>query len=385
MATESQNKKESPSSRAGLIFCGLFLALLWLPLLDSMFKLDQSPVPVENRELASFPKLGLGLSGLKNYFSGLESYYNDHFGFRKLLIRVHGHAQTRYFKQGSTEVLIGRDQWLFYAGNYALDVHMGLRPLSEEKLKAWRSLLESRRDRLSAKGIKYLFVAAANKESIYPEQLPGWANKAGAVTQMDQFLAYMRSNSTVEILDLRPVLLEARKHARTFLLTDTHWNQFGAFAAYQEIIRTLARQLPGIEPLPLEAFSKSYSNESGADLARMLAQEQAMTEPDVVTLKPLPPLHELTCTVDTNIFHRKWVPGEEPRFTENPEQKYKAVVFRDSFSGALTPLLGYQFKRIVYIWQRPWEPSVIENEKPDVVIDEMLERYLDWSWPFPEK
>jgi alginate O-acetyltransferase complex protein AlgJ len=54
------------------------------------------------------------------------------------------------------------------------------------------------------------------------------------------------------------------------------------------------------------------------------------------------------------------------------------VMFRDSFATYLIPFLGYHFQRSVYIWQRPWDLALIEREKPDVVIDEMLERYLDW-------
>lgn len=373
-----------PSRRlASLAFCGLFLLLLWMPLLDSIFGLDHSPMPIENRELARFPALVSGIWGLKSYLAGLDAYYSDHFGFRKLLIRAHGHIERKLFKQGNADVLIGRDQWLYYAANYAMDSHMGLRPLSAEQLKAWRDLLERRRDWLAQRGIKYLFVAAPNKESIYPEYLPGWANKPGAVTQLDQFLAFMRTNSTVEILDLRPALLESRNRTPSYLTTDTHWNQLGAFAAYQEIIRTLARQLPGIDPLPLKDFAVAYSQSAGGDLARMLAQEQSLREREFVMLTPLKQTDAPQISVDPKVLPKRWAPEEQPVIIENPDQKYKAVVFRDSFSSALAPFLGYNFKRIVLIWQRPWDFGVIEREQPDVVIDETLERYLDWSWPFP--
>jgi alginate O-acetyltransferase complex protein AlgJ len=370
---------------ASLLFCGSFLVALWLPLLDSIFKLDHSPVPIENREPAKFPRLASGVLGLKSYFAGLEAYYSDHFGFRKLLIRAHGRLERKVFGQGTSDVLIGRDQWLYYVANHALDNHMGSRPLTGEQLLAWRKLLETRRDWLAQRGIKYLFVAAPNKESIYPEYLPGWANKAGAVTQLDQFLAYMHANSTVSILDLRPTLLESKKNGRSYLLTDTHWNQLGAFAAYQDIIRTLANQLPGLTPLPREAFDTNYSQAPGGDLARMLAQEQAMSEPDYITFTPRSQLPAFEKKEDASILPKNWAPEEQPVVTANPQEKYSAVVFRDSFSSALTPFLGYHFKRMVLIWQRPWDFAVIEREKPDVVIDETLERYLDPSWPFPSQ
>jgi hypothetical protein len=43
----------------------------------------------------------------------------------------------------------------------------------------------------------------------------------------------------------------------------------------------------------------------------------------------------------------------------------------------LTNLLGYHFKRTVYIWQYQWNRQVIDRQKPDVVVDEILERFLN--------
>ena len=360
------------------LLCGLFLALLWLPAFDSALKLDNSPVPIENRAPAKVPVLGPGPQGLRQYLTGLEAYFNDHFGFRKLFIRTHGYFQRKVFRQGSPDVLIGHDQWLFYVGNRAVDYHLGAKLLSVKQLREWQALLERRRDWLARRGIKYLFVVPPNKESIYPEYLPEWANKAGATTELDQLLAHMRAHSAVEILDLRPPLFEARKRGRIYLITDTHWNHIGAFAGYREIILALAKQLPGMEPLEMEAFEPRFTQRPGGDLARMLAQEQAMPEKEFVTLVPRPYLPKLEVESVPAILPKKWAPEEEPLAIENPSQKYKAVVFRDSFCDFLVPFLGYNFQRIVFIWQRPWDMGVIEREKPDVVIDEMLERYLDW-------
>jgi alginate O-acetyltransferase complex protein AlgJ len=231
-------------------------------------------------------------------------------------------------------------------------------------------------------GSEYLLVIPPNKETIYPEFLPEWAHRPGVTTGMDQLLAHLKTNSTVEILDLRPALREARKRERVYLKTDTHWNQLGAFAGYQEMVRQLAAQLPGLPPpMKRDAFEVTYHGRPGGDLARMLAQEQSLTEPDYVTLSPRPGMPQLERKRDASLLPKKWAPGEEPLAIENPRQKFKAVVFRDSFSEFLTSFLGYQFNRIVFIWQREWNDSLIAREEPQVVIDEVLERYLDWPLP----
>jgi alginate O-acetyltransferase complex protein AlgJ len=363
---------------ATLILCSAFFMLIWMPAVDSIFKLDRSPIPIENRAPAKFPAWSSGLSGAKSYLIGLEAYFNDHFGFRNLFIRTHGFLLRKCFGQGSIEVLIGKDNWLFYAGNGAIDCHLGTRLLTEKQLSNWQSLLQKRQQWLAQRGIKYLFVVAPNKESIYPDYLPDWAHKPGARTELDQLIDRLRTSTQVEVVDLRPALLEARQGRRVYLTTDTHWNQVGAFAAYREIIRNLGKQLPDLEPLPLEKFDNALSQKPGGDLAKMLAQEQAFPEKEFVTVKPGTLLPKLVFRHDPKLLPRQWGPGEEPLVVENPGAKYRAVVFRDSFAEFLAPFLSYHFQRCVYIWQRPWDVGLIEGEKPDVVIDEILERYLDW-------
>ena len=58
------------------------------------------------------------------------------------------------------------------------------------------------------------------------------------------------------------------------------------------------------------------------------------------------------------------------------ERLPKAVMFRDSFANALVPYLSESFSRIVYVWERDVNPEVVELEQPDVVIQEIAERFL---------
>ena len=62
----------------------------------------------------------------------------------------------------------------------------------------------------------------------------------------------------------------------------------------------------------------------------------------------------------------------------------RAVVFRDSFTEALYPFLSEDCSRVLYLWPYPSTPlvrrffdkKVIEEEKPDVVLDIYVERYF---------
>lgn len=60
-------------------------------------------------------------------------------------------------------------------------------------------------------------------------------------------------------------------------------------------------------------------------------------------------------------------------------QKGTALVFHDSFMRAMSPYISSQFGRVVYVWARPDSDMLIRmvaQEKPDVVIEERIERYM---------
>jgi alginate O-acetyltransferase complex protein AlgJ len=373
--SESFNKMKSCMR---LLLATVFLILLWLPTLDSFFDLDKAPWLNEKREPATLPEITLNVNGLRTLPAGLEAYFNDRFGFRRQLIRWEQAWKHDLFKEASSrpDVMIGRDGWLFFTGKQMIENYRGVKTFTPGELQNWQTLLEKRRDWLARRGIKYLCVIPPDKHSIYPEYLPAWMTKVQPQTKLDQFFAHMKAHSTVEVLDLRPALLEAKKTARTYLYTDSHWNSYGSFIGYQSLMRSLARQLPDLdEPLPFEAFELTPWQEKEGDLTILLGQN--MEEREGVLLTVLPTLQLPVTTKDISIFVRQWPKDKEPVYTENPVRKYTLLTFRDSFLGSWTPLLGYHFKRAVHIWQYNWNIQVIEREKPDCVIDEVLERFFN--------
>jgi hypothetical protein len=64
----------------------------------------------------------------------------------------------------------------------------------------------------------------------------------------------------------------------------------------------------------------------------------------------------------------------------------KLVMFRDSFGVALLPYLSESFSDSLYVWYTPFgvNLSVIEKERPQIVILELVERNLqELSKPIP--
>lgn len=54
----------------------------------------------------------------------------------------------------------------------------------------------------------------------------------------------------------------------------------------------------------------------------------------------------------------------------------RALILRDSFTGALLPFLAETFSRTTAVWTYKALPDILAAEKPDVVILEIAQRKL---------
>jgi hypothetical protein len=379
------DSQPSRRARADWVLIAAFLVLLWMPTLDIFFNLDHSLQPGENRLPASFPKWqAAGLAGAQKYIVGLDDYFSDHFGFRKQLIRWFQNWKIGLFHDRSVyKVLIGPNHWLFLGEQMMVEHYLGTIKFTPQQLQTWQRVLEKRRDWLAAQGVKYLFVLAPDKQDIYPEELPAWLRNAAPAkreTKLDQFLKFMKEHSTVEVLDLRPPLLAAKKIAPTYLQNDTHWNRFGGFVACQEVVKTLMKQFPDVPPLRLEDFTWTNAPATGGDLARMLGSDAP--EGNFFSFNPKPSVNTLNVREATNYYSAGDL-RKRSVISENPAPLLEtAVVFHDSFGVAWQPFLGYSIKRIIFMSDnREFNTRVILENRPRIVVNEILERYFNTQSP----
>ena len=362
-----------------------FVLALLLPAAWSLVGSNKSHSINEYRLLASFPGFGASAVHLQVFAKQFEIYCSDHFGGRERLIACHLKIKRALFSDDfGPDSLQGRDGWLYYSGAGMIDNYRGTPKLTRAQLEAWKTLLENRRDWLAARGIKFLFVVAPNKESVYPEYLPAWLNQC-STTKVDDLMAYMRLHSTVEVLDLRPVLRKARGHDAVFYKTDSHWNLLGGFAACNAIISKISNQIPGLNPNPMENFDVQQESAIGGDLARF-GGALDMIESNRYVFTPKTPLAKMEIrgatgeTIDPRqLASLPVIPTALT--TINPERTARAVVFGDSFSIAFVPFLGCPFGEVVYFNREFFNPEVVTQKKPDIVITEMVERTLNNTDP----
>lgn len=336
----------------------------------------------EKRKLATFPPVTLRASTFRKFPAAFETYFNDHFIGRDALVHLHHYVKAMWLDRSPvSKVLLGKDGWLFFAELKMIECYRGLNPLSDQELVTLAHEFEQRNADLARAGIRYLLVVAPNKQSVYPEFLPPHATKVRPHTRLDQIVGHLRGHTTVDLLDLRDPLRRHKGERRLYKKQDTHWNQYGGFRAYQAIIRRLQRTFPGMHVLEDEDVHFYTRQADPGDLAGMLGLSDVYTE-DASYVHIKKPRAALDPTLNAYLrqFNARYpVRHTYPFAARSPTRTVRAVVFRDSFMTALINPMNESFRQVVYFYQR-FSAEMLDHVrvemKPDVVIEEIVERYL---------
>ena len=356
--------------------------MIYAPLIMTDFSSQAVWSSTEKRRLEELPDFNLKPDTLAIFPSRFEGYFNDHFGFRNLFIRRYNRIIKKYFSKSPVpNVLIGKNNWLFFTESNLIDDFVGADPFTEEELETWRLNLKHKRDWLAKQGIRYLFVVAPNKQTIYPENLPDYLQKDRGKTRLQQFMAYLNAYSDLPILDLSATLTEEKKLHRIYHMTDTHWNDLGAFAGYRVIIERVAQWFPEVSSMNNKIIGSENKIGKGGDLAGMLDMADTMHEERPV-LKIQPTICSPKIKREINDYWK--IPADQIRssllVTKCDMSTLRAVVFRDSFFETIIPYIAKDFGETVYIWKQydhAIMKDLIEQQKPHIVIEEMVERLLN--------
>jgi hypothetical protein len=201
--------------------------------------------------------------------------------------------------------------------------------------------------------------------------MPGYITRVVPETRLDQLVRRLRErNSPLVFVDPRADLWAARRRVQLYSRYENHWNQVGGFVAYLATMRAAERLLPGIPNLKDEDITVGTSWRSWQN----------------------PPFGERVFTVTLKFPSR--VTGTEVIAAAGPEKISKVttgldqapsvLLYGDSFG--VLGLLAYlkeSFRWSMYVPTAhvSFPFDLIERHKPDLVILEMVERFLSGYLP----
>ena len=269
------------------------------------------------------------------------------------------------------KVIVGQDGWLVYTAESDIEDYQKADLFSAQELVSIQTSLDELAARYAERGVRLVVVVPPNKNTIYPERVPPQVPVIGETSKLEQLSAYLQAHGQTQLLDLRPALLAAKAEREIYYATDTHWNDYGAYIAYAALLDELHKTQPSLGPRPLSDFKMTTRAPEQLDLAGNMGA--TLYEESKLQLAPNFETH----TTYKNVT----VGGRKLMFSYNPDSSLpRLVLYHDSFFFRVIPLLGEHFSYGVYVQNYIagglWSLSWVDEQKPDVVIIEISERYL---------
>jgi hypothetical protein len=299
--------------------------------------------------------------------SGLDTSF---WGYRKLIAN-YADLRLAIGDRVFPNVLVGEDGWLIFTAEGSMDDYQNSFDYSDEKIADITKKLAELQSRLAARNATLLVLIVPNKTTVYPDKMPVEIEKFSTDSRLDRLTNHLEKNLPGVLLDLRPILSEGRAVREVYYKTDTHWNDYGIFLAYQAILGELATSRPRLTPYPLELFAFDDSDLALWDLAENTGS---------VTLRE--PHLKIEPRFQNPAGYRELQAGQRRVFmawTGNPSLP-RLLMYHDSFGPRLFGLLGMHFEQAVsvphYSGRPVWSINWIDQYSPDVVIIEFAERYL---------
>jgi hypothetical protein len=358
-----------------LVALAFACATVVVPLRTDWLETGSSGQPREFRAPAKMPAKPEDLVQALAWPQQFDAWYRDHFGMRASLIRWHNLAKIELFEVSPTsEIVLGPDHWMYTTRDRAVDVYRGADPFTQEELDLWVQVLEDRREWCAQRGVKYLFAIATNKETVYPERFPARFDKIGP-TRREQLVEVVRTRSDFPLLDLTDALLaeKARRGEREpiFFPLGTHWNDFGAVAAYRALIERVAELDPRVKPRPESDFSFAYTAfQDDSWAGRLYLEDRLVQDNDAM---------EFARAIPAEWWEENGrIRALDVTTPDRPDSGLpRAVMFHDSMGEKLRPLVAEHFRSATFKWvSADFDAELIEREKPDVVIQLFVERAL---------
>lgn len=317
--------------------------------------LEQNGTAAEDKTTAS-PQLQEEPTGFAAVQAAVNDFTNGLFLHTKLIDL--NTELTSWMTGGqyieSTQVLAGKENYLFYKttiDGFPIYDYMGINHFSDQELEQIKNNLTVMRDTFERMGISFYAVALPNKESVYEQFMPDTISRVNEETRADQVARYMWDNwdnCDVTFIYPKQELVETGREKQLYYKTDTHWNQMGAFIGFQQYYEAVYGCREQLEDV---VFSEPLTDFAG-DLATIAGVTEKYSIDSVYQL-------------DAD--------------SVNPEMKRdeKVFVVGDSFGGFFSTMAKAYYPEVEWIDPNAFSMSMVEEKKPDIIIFECVERYIE--------
>lgn len=350
-----------------------FLIIIFVILVFPLTKINkQRESTLENRILS--PKAELIKDGKINtkYGTEFEAWLSDRFRYREKLLNHYVKANAFLLNRlENNKAFLGKNGWLFYKAENSISNFQNKNLFSKEQLIQIHKNILKRQALLQKHNINYYLLIAPDKNRIYGEHYYPEIKKVAPKGRAEELVSFLSSYNLDIVYPLKE-MLEAKSQGTVYFRLDTHWNNYGAFVGYSNLMKEIKKDYPSLNVLELNDFEVKTRPEKGGDLLNMLnvpLQKLKLEDNSILVLDKKVPYNY-------NYLKNKGTKGVHTK-NAKPLNNLRVFVLRDSFTTAMEPFVSETFAEANYVWTHNFNNQYKEilKFKPDIVIYEMVERY----------
>ncbi len=328
----------------------------------------------ERRQPFVAPRPTSGALATGGWERDAEREIADAFPLRKQLIQSYDYVKFAWLGDDAPRgaVIRGRDGWLFLGAEertYLTDPNAA----KDAALAHLADVYAERSAWCAKRGIRYVFLLAPNKSTVYVQDLPPDITRV-TPTPADRLLPLLRARG-IPTIDPRDALVAASRKGEVYSKGDTHWNDAGAYVAYRATVAALRDA--GVRDTIRPATIRAHTEQGGGDLLAMSGVADFVRNPWIHYDYPRS-AHGVAAVANDPVLafavHRTAV--GDPSLPV-------AVVVGDSFSEQLAPFLAESFRRMTVLHHLTnaiqFDRRTVESEHPSIVIQELVERTIPLS------
>ncbi|GAB4019498.1 alginate O-acetyltransferase AlgX-related protein [Spirosoma koreense] len=354
------------------ILAFVFAVLLLLPTLDQLLGLSSRFSSTENRQLSEMPPVNF--PHVRSFARQFDRYYKENFGWRNALFYAYSRWKFNILGESPLpeKVIVGKKGWFYLGNSYnnIMNQHRGLVPLSADSARLIANHLALRQQELARRGIRLYVFIAPDSQTIYPENLPDHLSVSPEPSRLDVLQQAMRKTK-VPFVDIRDTLWTAKRDHIVYYQTDTHWNDYGTLIGCAALLNRIRRDRPELPPVRIADYHIEKQRGLGGDLTTMLTLQQEMKDPVYYLITP-----------STERTAKQTAIIKDPKF-DFPSTRFsgsgsdRLLFIGDSFSHSMMQFLPSYFRESFFIRDSKMDTALLQAERPDIVVIEVVERNID--------
>ncbi|MBE6753130.1 MAG: hypothetical protein E7559_02050 [Ruminococcaceae bacterium] len=297
--------------------------------------------------------------------SEFDDYFSSNFGLRSQFVTADAKLHDALLHHSSNDqVLVGKEDWLYFTET--TDDYTGESAMDDRDIFRMARTIELMNEYTRQYGITMVFFAAPNKNSVYPEFMPGTVLASKEKSNLDRLSERLRGCNAY--IDMKSAMLDYKENCTVDIYhkEDSHWNNLGALRGFDMIQANLNSRIAGFDYISYEDELQVEETVWSGDLAYMLFPTSAPSDVqyDLGIAKRYSSEKPMTDNMATEIS------------TVCSGRYYSAICYRDSFFNALIHPVANAFYRTRFTRTLPYDLNASVEGEYNVAIIELVERNL---------